>query len=362
MDNDELLRRPIAVYGTGRVAEDVLRLLTRAGAVVRWTIDHHAELPATVGGHDVQRPDSLTIPPADRAAATVVIAAFNPFADIAAIQDAVRQFGWGSSLTFIDLHHRFSKELGSRFWLSERALIATAHDRIVMARALWDDEASLVLFDAIMSFRRTGRYEVLPPPDVLTQYAPPELPLWQPPIRLIDGGAFDGDTVRSVMASCSFVDAIAAFEPDTRNLALACESAAELSARIGDFRGHSVGLWDRSERVSFDASGTAASHIGGDGTTSIECVSLDGLLPDFAPSVIKLDIEGAEIRALTGARQTIDRYRPALAVCVYHCPNDLWEIPLLLHDWDLGYKLYLRVHAHSTFDTVLYAIPSVNGP
>lgn len=85
-------------------------------------------------------------------------------------------------------------------------------------------------------------------------------------------------------------------------------------------------------------------------------MALDDCLSTFAPTLLKMDIEGAEYDAVQGARQMIRQHRPGLAVCVYHHPDDLWRIPLLIRSWDLGYRFYLRTHAFSGFDLVLYAV------
>ena len=45
-----------------------------------------------------------------------------------------------------------------------------------------------------------------------------------------------------------------------------------------------------------------------------------------------MDIEGAEYEALLGARGTISKYRPGLAISLYHRPADLWQIPLLINE------------------------------
>lgn len=91
---------------------------------------------------------------------------------------------------------------------------------------------------------------------------------------------------------------------------------------------------------------------------SFQTVSIDSLLSsgkiervDF----IKMDIEGAEMSALRGARATIDRFKPTLAICVYHKLIDFYEIPQFLDRLDLGYKFFLQ---HSTVhgdETVLFA-------
>lgn len=72
---------------------------------------------------------------------------------------------------------------------------------------------------------------------------------------------------------------------------------------------------------------------------------------------IKMDIEGAELEALHGCRDTIIKYRPKLAICVYHKPEDIIEIPSYIHEIVPEYKLYLRHHSKDLSETVLYALP-----
>jgi hypothetical protein len=68
-----------------------------------------------------------------------------------------------------------------------------------------------------------------------------------------------------------------------------------------------------------------------------------------------MDIEGAELNALKGARRIIEEQTPKLAICVYHKPKDIWEIPQLILDICPRYKFYLRHYSFSPTETVLYA-------
>jgi len=70
-----------------------------------------------------------------------------------------------------------------------------------------------------------------------------------------------------------------------------------------------------------------------------------------------MDIEGAEFDALRGARKVIERDRPLLAICVYHTQDDIWRIPLLIHEMVPGHHLFLRAYEGDGFQTVVYAIP-----
>jgi hypothetical protein len=70
---------------------------------------------------------------------------------------------------------------------------------------------------------------------------------------------------------------------------------------------------------------------------------------------IKMDIEGAELETLKGAEQTIRRFRPKLAICLYHRPEDFVTIPRFLDRVLPQYQFaigHFTIHAE---ETVLYA-------
>lgn len=70
---------------------------------------------------------------------------------------------------------------------------------------------------------------------------------------------------------------------------------------------------------------------------------------------IKMDIEGSELSALKGAKATILKHQPILAICVYHNLKDFYEIPKFISELKIGYQFYLQ---HSTVhgdETVLFA-------
>jgi hypothetical protein len=72
---------------------------------------------------------------------------------------------------------------------------------------------------------------------------------------------------------------------------------------------------------------------------------------------IKMDIEGSELEALKGAKNTIKNQKPRLAISVYHKPEDIFEIPLYLKELVPAYKFYLRHDCLVNLtETVLYAM------
>lgn len=69
---------------------------------------------------------------------------------------------------------------------------------------------------------------------------------------------------------------------------------------------------------------------------------------------IKLDIEGAELDALNGAKKTITKYKPKLAVCLYHQNCDFYNIPLYLKELAPEYKFYFDHFSLNNWSSVLF--------
>ena len=348
---------PVAIYGAGNVGKEVFAVLRNHGVPVRCFIDQKAQAGDDRQGVPVLRLDDERIGQAERRSLPVIIAIFNTDVDIPPIIENLNARGYVNVISFLDLHHHFAHELGDRYWLTSRSFYDSHEKAIAEVFSLWEDEASRRLYSSILEFRRTGNFAVLPEPDKRTQYFPPDLPKWKAPVRLIDCGAFDGDTISALLAGGGGVEAVVAFEPDPRNFSRLADVARRNSRLVAD----GIYLWpcgvhSHSGQLRFAANKDAASHVAADGSEVIQCVSLDDAVHGFGPTLIKMDIEGAEYAALQGARQIILENRPGLAVCVYHCPEDIWQIPLLVRDWQCGYKFHLRLHGFSGFDLVMYAV------
>lgn len=71
---------------------------------------------------------------------------------------------------------------------------------------------------------------------------------------------------------------------------------------------------------------------------------------------IKMDVEGFEMPALIGARRVIEKFRPKLAISLYHKPLDLIEIPMWIAKNFPFYDLYLDHYTIHQEESVLYAV------
>lgn len=91
-----------------------------------------------------------------------------------------------------------------------------------------------------------------------------------------------------------------------------------------------------------------------------EIISIDRVVKDKKikkVDFIKMDVEGSELDALIGAEKTIKKYRPKLAICIYHKPDDYLTIPSYLDKLNLGYRFYIDHHTIYLNETVLFAVP-----
>jgi FkbM family methyltransferase len=71
---------------------------------------------------------------------------------------------------------------------------------------------------------------------------------------------------------------------------------------------------------------------------------------------IKMDIEGAEPFALEGARNTLVKFKPKLAICIYHSLDDFVNIPIWIDQLKLNYRLFTKHSTLGNHETVIFAI------
>ena len=174
----------------------------------------------------------------------------------------------------------------------------------------------------------------------------------------VDGGVLDLSTSVNFVKWCKGnYDAIYAFEPDEvcyNN----CVETLKHSLTLDSKKCHiqNVGLWSESTTLSFESDG-AISRVEESGSVKIVVTSLDEALRNANNvTFIKMDIEGAELEALKGAKNIISRYRPRIAVSIYHKWEDCIDIPLYVQSLVPDYKFYIRHYSTSVAETVLYCV------
>jgi FkbM family methyltransferase len=345
----------ILIYGAGNVGRDVFRILGARGIKAAGFLDRKAALQDRCSGVPVHSPDWDGLSAPQRRRTCVVVALHNGDVEILPIMDYLHDRGYGKIVSPVEFHYQFSDEMGDRFWLTSRSSYRAWEREICEGYTAWEDEHSRQLYLRFLEFRVGGNYADLPPIDADRQYFPVTVPPWKHPLRFVDGGAYDGDTLRSAAESQYEIEAAAVFEPDSVNCAKLREYVSSLGNKA--IQVCPYGIYSTTDRLSFAAGGSPSSRSDENGDTKIQMVALDDFIPSFRPNLIKFDIEGAEYDGLLGAKRIIRENRPGLAICVYHRPQDMWRIPILVRSWGLGYSLFMRIHKNNGFDLVMYAMP-----
>lgn len=239
------------------------------------------------------------------------------------------------------------------YWLTNRKYYEDNTSKFLKVKKLFLESKSLDIFNRIIKFQRTFDSSILPHPEFENQYFPEDINLWDGKNTFIDIGSFDGQTLLEAYNKYGKLKAVIAYEPDPLNINRIKNKIQEINLADQIFI-IPCGVWSKTEILKFSSGGGESSSIEEDGDISIQCLSLDETLLDVVPGFIKMDIEGAELHALKGSESIIKKYKPTMAISLYHCPNHLFEIPLLINSWNLGYNFYIRSHGNNLFETVLY--------
>lgn len=229
-------------------------------------------------------------------------------------------------------------------------------EKIEIVKSLLSDEKSRLLLDQIVEKRKRGFLDYTDIKEDGDEYFDHDFFSYHEDEVLVDGGGYDGDTIEEFASfTKNRYKQIYSFEPDQ----CTGERLESKLYRYGNkVKFYPYGLYSEGTSLPFcNDNQIHSSHIVNDDTASstIQCVKLDDIIGNNAVTFIKMDIEGAEIPALYGARNTIFGNKPKLAICIYHKPDDLWEIPLLIHSWISEYKLYIRHYGVGYRGTILFA-------
>lgn len=168
----------------------------------------------------------------------------------------------------------------------------------------------------------------------------------------VDGGCFDFETSKLLLEQCK-VEKIYAFEPDLINLPKVEKQVENMRLKNVDII--PAGMWNCKDILRFQSQGTIKSKLDERGDVEVNVVAVDDVINDKV-TFIKMDIEGSELKALQGAKNTIKKYKPNLAICIYHKPEDIIDIPDYLHFLVPEYKFYIRHYSMNSAETVLYAV------
>lgn len=184
----------------------------------------------------------------------------------------------------------------------------------------------------------------------------------------LDVGAFNGDTIEKFLNTTNKTfSSIYALEMSKKNFK---ELKIYIETKYGSVK-HKIemincGAWDEKTITTCgdesDHSGISCSinkgkrsFLSSEEIEDVQLDMIDNILKDRKISFIKMDIEGAEVKAIKGAKECIRINSPKMAICIYHNLSDYWEVPLAIKNTNPNYNIAVRHHSNDNSGTVCYA-------
>lgn len=338
----------LVLFGAGQLGRKILVILRRHGVEPLAFADNNSAI------HGCQIEGLTVLSPTDAAKryganAVFVVTIFRGMGDegMASRLRLLTRSGCRLVAPFLPLVWQFGSEFFPHYGATLPSTLLAAASDLTAVNTAWCDAESREVFLAQLLWRLRGDFSTLnrPSPD---QYFPRDLFALNANDSFVDGGAYDGDTLRVLGANFTKAWAI---EPDPAN----ADRLRELSDPRIDVLECALGAVAGEAR--FTGEGGVASALSTTGVARVRVDTLDHLLGGESPTFLKLDIEGSEQTALEGAKEMLGRCRPIVAICVYHRPDDLWKIPLFLRQTLPEHRLFLRAHQNDGYELVVYAVP-----
>lgn len=256
------------------------------------------------------------------------------------------------SSDYFKIQLAFSDELQPIDYMSETNEILEYKDEYNTVFAKLEDERSRKEFEEVLNFRINREIEFMKDFRfrLAEQYFEDFISL-QPGSNFVDAGGFDGFTSATFAEKYPGYGKIFYFEPSPESFELS-KNALNKVRSVVYFQN---GLWNKTEQLRFNSDMGNSSRISDSGEEIINAVSLDDAIKEKV-DFIKIDIEGSEQQALAGASETIKKFKPVIAVCVYHRQRDMVEIPAYLLKLNPSYKIYFRHYTQGTCESVMYFI------
>lgn len=339
---------PVVIFGAGYIGDAYVRLLNENQIGIRAISDNDpGKWGKKISGIPVVPPETLKRLPSDM---QFIIAIMHYHA----VQKQLQDMGFSKIWPHMYFPTFYPEKFSNHYFHSGIAIILKNREKIREVFSFLADDFSGQTYLNIIKHHLTLDRKYLQGyvSDIKKEYYRDVFSLTGNEV-FIDGGAYDGDTVLKFLdAVRGKYTAVFAFEPDKNVFRQLKENLGRL--RLHDLHPENCGLGRKRALLSFESEGTISGRISEKGNSTIRVVPLDDYI-DYRPTFIKMDIEGAEPEALLGSKKILAKYKPKLAICLYHRPEHLWEIPLLIKKLNNKYKLFIRHYSETVHETVCYA-------
>jgi FkbM family methyltransferase len=346
--NKELKGRPFILYGCGQICKKIISICLNLGIKIDSLCDSNKTGLFEDTGYSIISPKELIEKYAD---AAIMITSQRYENEIA---EQLRRLGFPN-------RHIYPFPFLHSYIMDTNSFEASHLEGFEHAYDFFNDSTSRQIVLNRMRMHLTGT-SLVKTSSAPIYFEPGVINLYQDEI-FIDGGCFKGETAEEFIKQIEIrgigeYSHIYSFEPDIDTREIAIENLKHYM----NIDVIAKGLWSSETELKFFSDGGrgGSSFVLGQTSVSVPVTSLDkffeGKQEHELPTFIKMDIEGAEKEAIIGAKNIIKQNHPKLAICVYHKPEDIYQLPQLIYEIDSSYKFTLQQYEDGVYDTVLYAV------
>jgi FkbM family methyltransferase len=333
----ESFDHPVSVYGRGNLGKVAELFLRVVGQPTLQVFDQHSDFGQI-----------------RRAGQVAVAIVTSPYVPIAA---ALHGYVAGRVMPFYDLAYAFSGQhpLADNGWCAD----PFTDDDLTSIQSVWrrwDDNVSRAHHLQFIAWRRAREewtFDGAPVSNNDRYFIPEVVSVLHDRETFLDAGAHEGETsVRFASVVGDRFNRIVMAEPDEHG-----QRFVSLLTKQERRQALPYALGARDGAAMFWGGFGYASRLSSRGDVAVKVRTIDTI--DVAPTFIKLHLEGGELNALRGARQTLTRCRPVIAAAVYHNVDGLWWTAEWLMSHLEDYRFLFRNHCWCGAGAVVYAIPNV---
>ena len=318
--------RPIVLYGTGNGADRIIDILQRESIKISGIFSSAAFVrDRFFRGYRVETYEALK----ERFPEMRVLMCFGSARE--EVLSFVREIGKSNEISAPDVPVYGDNVFNTAFFEAHKEELSQVYSKL-------SDEKSRETFIKLVEFKLTGKIENL----FSCEYENSDLFRLEDGCTYMDFGAYNGDTALRFYEY--FPDAhIIAVEPDRRNF----RKLKENTAHIKNISYYNALVSDRDGTVALDNNKGRGAHESEEGALFTEALTVDSLceregLSADSPLIIKLDVEGNELKALSGAEKTVRELSPVIVCACYHRSEDYFTLPLRLLELNPSYRIYMR--------------------
>lgn len=319
-------KRPVVLYGTGNGADRIIDILQRENIKISGIFSSAAFVrERTFRGYKVTDYESCKNAYPDM----LVLMCFGSARE--EVLENVRRIADANEILAPDVPVYGENIFNTEFYEQNK-------EKLLFVRSKLSDEISVATFDSLVDFKLTGKISAL----FSCEHESIGLVEISENAVYLDLGAYNGDTALGFYEKYGG-SRILAVEPDRRNFRKLTENTKE----IKNIRLFNALISDKDGIVYLDNNKGRGAHESDKGKLEIQALTVDTIIKNEGLSekdqlVIKIDVEGNELKAVEGAREVIKSFSPLMLISCYHRSEDYFTIPLKVLEINPGYRIYMR--------------------